>query len=142
MLDNKKIKMKLITLFLLVVASFGAFAQTMDGGYNHTLIICTDSTVYASGANKYGELGNGTQVSANTFIPVSGITGALEVASGSNHNLVLDIEGNVWVWGRNNFGQLGLGNYTDYTTPQKLSGVSNVLHIYAGDYHSYVVCID
>ncbi|KAG0325942.1 hypothetical protein BGZ99_010395 [Dissophora globulifera] len=109
----------------------------MACGQNHSLVLFTDGTVYASGLNKYGQLGprrSTTVTTATTtatatglkdrpqefrigFEQVLGIPFVDSISCGWNHNAVMDTRpilsnGNtgrtvIYLWGRNDHGQLG-----------------------------------
>ncbi|MCI5604895.1 MAG: hypothetical protein MR413_04525, partial [Clostridia bacterium] len=84
-------------------------------GDNHTLALMSDGTVWAWGANTYGQLGNGirsnekSQPSSgneerNDFIyPIKVNIPAdvviKSVAAGKRHSLALTTDGNVYIWG-------------------------------------------
>jgi alpha-tubulin suppressor-like RCC1 family protein/uncharacterized protein YjdB len=94
-----------------------------------SLALKSDGTVWAWGANWYGQLGNGTaSYEESTWYPVqvkgSEGNGFLEnitaVAAANNHSLALDSEGNVWAWGANWYGQLGNGTTNDSYIPLKV----------------------
>ncbi|KAF9954024.1 hypothetical protein BGZ72_004970 [Mortierella alpina] len=99
-------------------------------GQNHSLILCADGTVYASGCNKYGQLGpsltRSEQPSALKFRIgfeiVQGLPYVDSISCGWNHNAAMDTRGRaadggsatgsltkIYLWGRNDHGQLGAG---------------------------------
>jgi alpha-tubulin suppressor-like RCC1 family protein len=59
-------------------------------GYDHTLALRADGTVLAFGDNRRGELGTGGTSPAPGPTPVSGLTGASQVAVGSFFSLAAD----------------------------------------------------
>ena len=86
----------------------------MSLGAEHTLILKRDSTIWAAGANLFGQLGIDTETHkmVTSFVKIlSG--GAKDVAAGGGHSMVLKQDGSVWSTGRNTFGQLGDGSKTD-----------------------------
>lgn len=95
----------------------------ISAGYNFSLALADDGTVWAWGDNSTGQLGQGT-MSNNSPVAVqvrapSGSTGALRnitmVAAGGRHGLALDTTGQVFAWGSATNGQLGDG-------PNRLAG--------------------
>ena len=48
----------------------GAGAKAISAGYWHSLVLKTDDTVWATGMNGNGELGDGTTSDKNTFVEV------------------------------------------------------------------------
>ena len=44
-------------------------------GYSHSLVLKRDGTVWATGYNYYGQLGDGTNTNKNTFGKCTGMAG-------------------------------------------------------------------
>jgi len=119
----KKVTMLVIALFLLTVifqpisTGFGA-NQTFDkriiavaAGYEHTLALASDGSVWTWGNNDYGQLGDGTNVDRNIPVKVHGLTSVIAIAAGHFHSLALKNDGSVWVWGASS--NLGNGAKND-----------------------------
>ena len=114
----------------------------VSAGYNHTLALRSDGTVWGWGDNYFDQLGQGAS-SAITFpepVAVTGLTGTFTaVAAGDEHSLALRSDDTVWAWGQNNYGQLGDtvldndGNYITYSdVPVQVTGLTNIKAIAAG----------
>ncbi len=112
------------------------FNKKAAAGLNHSLILKKDGTVWAWGDNQYGQLGDGTTVSKQTPVQVSGLTGIISIRAGANHSLALRNDGTVWVWGDNQYGQLGDGSFINRSVPVQVSGLSGVSSLSAGANHS------
>ena len=108
-------------------------------GFQHSLAVLSDGTVWACGYNNHGQLGNGTTTSTNLPVQVTGLTGVMAVAGGMGHSLALTSDGTVWAWGYNYYGQLGDGTTTQRLAPVQVSGLSGVLAIAVGQNHSLAV---
>ena len=84
-------------------------------GYAHTLAIRSDGSLWAWGANNYGQLGDGTTVAKSlptqvrTALSLANEPRWLQITTSNNHNLGISTGGVLWAWGRNHLGQLGLG---------------------------------
>ncbi|WP_223631978.1 hypothetical protein [Corallococcus sp. EGB] len=100
-------------------------------GIFHSLVARPDGTVWASGSNSDGQLGNGTTLKSTTPVQVSGLSGVMSVAAGSNHSLALRADGTVWAWGRNDAGELGDGTTFRRTTPVQVPGLTGVTAVAA-----------
>src|SRR5437773_924820 len=57
------------------------------GGYNHSLAILSDGTVWAWGSNALGQLGDGTITNRSIPVQMIGLTGVTAVAGGGAHSL-------------------------------------------------------
>jgi hypothetical protein len=56
-------------------------------------------TAWTWGNNASGQLGQGTNESHPTFLPVSGLKNLVSIAAGADHMLALQADGAVWAWG-------------------------------------------
>lgn len=131
------------------------------GGSYHTLFLKKDGTVWSSGQNSYGQLGDGSKNNHPVPVPVLGcvgckqkfLSGVQEVAGSmsDDFSLALQNDGTVWAWGHNNAGQLGNGKNgeaTNSSTPVEVcmepglespickSALDHVAGISAGFAHS------
>jgi alpha-tubulin suppressor-like RCC1 family protein len=103
------------------------------GGW-HSLILKQDGSVWSTGDNRFGQLGDGTLNNTNQFEKIMA-TGAAAVAAGGWHSLILKADGSVWSMGNNEYGQLGDGTTNNASQPKQiLSG--GVVAIAAGWAHS------
>ena len=114
----------------------------VSAGTSHTLFLKNDGTVWASGDNSAGELGNGdgtgssqsspVQVEVSNSVPLEGI---VAVAAGNTESFAIDASGNVWAWGLNTNGQLGLGTNDNAYYASQISALGNMVAISASQYH-------
>ncbi len=104
----------------------------VSAGYEFTLALKSDGTVWAWGQNIYGQIGNNTSMN-NVKSPtkVLDLTDVVSIATGYNHSVALKSDGTVWFWGFNNHGQLGNGTLASPTKPRK-SNISGVTQIASG----------
>ena len=91
--------------------SFGRNIKAIAAGFLHSMVLEEDGTVWATGRNDYGQLGDGSKISKSSIVQVS--TGAQAVAAGGWHSMVLKRDGSFWATGANNKGQLGDGSAID-----------------------------
>ncbi|MGD0608066.1 MAG: hypothetical protein ABSA53_31315 [Streptosporangiaceae bacterium] len=112
----------------------GSNETQVAAGYDHSLAVISDGSVWSWGSNAFGQLGTGPAQSAASPQLVSGISGTItQVAAGWSHSLALGSDGTVWAWGDNQYGELGDGNLIQSDTPVKLSSLSDITQIAAGD---------
>jgi alpha-tubulin suppressor-like RCC1 family protein len=99
-------------------------------GYQFSLALEDDGTVWAWGRNVEGQLGDGTTTQRTTPVQVPNLSGITAIAAGGYHALALQGDGGiVWAWGDNSEGQLGDGTTTNRSTPIRVA--ENVLSISA-----------
>lgn len=75
------------------------------------------------GANRHGELGDGSTADRTTPVLVQGLEDAVSVAAGIGFTCALRANGTVWCWGANASGQLGDGTLRDRLTPGQVLGL-------------------
>jgi len=83
-----------------------AVPAQISAGANHTLFLKSDGTLWGSGANQEGQLGDGSVLNRITPVPIG--NGWRSVSTGASHTLAIRADGTLWSWGSNTFGQLGL----------------------------------
>jgi uncharacterized repeat protein (TIGR01451 family) len=102
------------------------------GGGTHSMALKSDGTVWAWGANDYGQLGDGTTTFRTTPVQVSGIINTTSIGIGIRHSLAITLDGTVWAWGWNEYGQLGDGTTTDRSRPVPVPGLTDMVAIEGG----------
>ena len=98
----------------------------VSAGYTHSAAIRkNNSTLYTSGVNTYGQLGDGTTVDKSAFTlvgaPVSSSTFS-KVTAGGYNTFAITTTGKIFSTGRNHVGQIGDGTQTDKSSFTALSG--------------------
>ena len=116
--------------------------KAIAGGFNHTIALKTDGTVWTWGSNEFGKLGDGTTTQRTTPVQVNGLTNVAAIAGGYSHTIALKTDGTVWTWGNNNNGQLGDRTQTQRIAPVQVSGMTNVAAIAGGYSHTLALKTD
>ena len=93
---------------------------TVSAGNAHSLVLKSDGTVVAFGANWSGQ----------SDVP-SGLSNVIAVAAGDSHSLALKADGTVVAWGANDKGQTNVP-----------AGLNNVTAISAGGLHNLALKSD
>jgi len=132
----------LLLSLLFLSVELNIIAQTIGGGAYHSMAICSDGTVRSWGDGLYGQLGDGSNLTRLTAVPVSNLSNVISIESGYVFSLFLKNDGTVWASGDNSDGQLGDGTYTDKNTAVQVSGLTGIIDIAAGEFHSLFLKID
>jgi len=131
--------------------------QTVTGN-GFSVILKEDGTVWTTGLNNLGQLGNGTKV--NSYLPVqvktnenTYLTNVKQITAGEDFVAALTFDNKVYAWGNNNYGQLGQGNTTELlyatnikkiteateTTERKEENLENIIQISAGNHAIFML---
>ena len=120
------------------ILSGGAKDVTAGGG--HSMVVKQDGSLWCTGGNMFGQLGDSTIVAKSTFTLVV-TQGAKAVAAGHSYSMILQEDGSVWATGSNVHGQLGDGSTADSNKFIKVIS-SGAKAIAAGLRHSMVLIQD
>jgi len=134
---GSSVTMNSANLILYVKWAIGQIAFIAAGGF-HTMILKTDGTLWATGRNTYGELGDGTTIERRT--PVQIMRDVQAVAAGAWHTLILKTDGTLWATGNNFYGQLGDGTTIERHTPVQI--MRDVQAVAAGAWHTLILKTD
>jgi alpha-tubulin suppressor-like RCC1 family protein len=82
-----------------------------------------NASLWATGDNFDGQLGQGNTSSTLGPIPIGSLTTWLQVAAGGQHSLGVQTDGTLWTWGSNSMGQLGLPG--TFLSPVQVGALTN-----------------
>jgi len=125
-------------LFLPFQVTQGSTWSQVSAGYQHTLGIKTDGSLWAWGANSYGQLGIGESlVNQPTPMPVASGSSWFQASAGEFHTLGIKTDGTLWAWGSNYKGALGIGIPPGEThEPSPELNVGPFVQVSAGYYYT------
>jgi alpha-tubulin suppressor-like RCC1 family protein len=123
----------------------------ITAGYENTCALDSTGSAYCWGADRYGQLGDGTTSNSNVPMAVS-TTGVLagktltQITTGLVDTCALDSAGAGYCWGWNAYGQLGDGTTTDSSVPVAVStggalGGARLSQITVGAYATCAVVV-
>jgi alpha-tubulin suppressor-like RCC1 family protein len=118
----------------------------VSAGYEHTLGIKTNNTLWSWGRNLNGQLGLGDS-GINKYTPTQIIIGSdtdwINVVGGYYHSLARKNNGTLWSWGKNDKAQLGLGDTDNKLSPAQIGNDSDwSSRIDTGDSHTIAIKTD
>ncbi len=118
------------------VSGLASGVTQLASGISQACALLTDSSVRCWGFNFYGQLGNGSTVSSNVPVAVTGLRGAIAIAASRNHSCAVMATGGVKCWGFNNSGQLGNGTTVNSSTPVDVLNLTGAVGIVVGAWHA------
>jgi alpha-tubulin suppressor-like RCC1 family protein len=119
-----------------VVTGQSGFRQ-VAAGFDHSLALKSDGTVWAWGGDNFGQLGIGFNTTSRpTPVEVPGLTNIIQVAAGLWFSLALRSDGTVWAWGTSD--ALGNGSTVNSFSPVQV-GIAQVTAIAAGEDAAYAI---
>ncbi len=108
----------------------------LAAGYDHSLALDGNGTLYAWGANDSGQLGDGMQNQRSIPGMVLGLPPIAAMTAGAGFTLAVDHAGQLWAWGANNAGQLGDGTTMAQLQPMAIPGAVGAMAVAAGRAHA------
>ncbi|KAM0950937.1 putative non-specific serine/threonine protein kinase [Dioscorea sansibarensis] len=114
-------------------------------GGAHTLFLTESGRVYASGLNKFGQLGinSGTSYVLEPVEVFGFSEKVVEISAGYHHSSAITEDGKLFTWGNNSCGQLGLGKRADnvVSTPTWIDCLADikVSKVALGSEHSIAI---
>ncbi len=118
-------------------------------GDSHSLLVLTNSTLWAWGRDTEHQLGDGATDDQAAPVPLTDpvcgparLTNAVVLAGGYEYSAAVDANGVVWSWGDGYYGQLGNGGNTNVSTPSPINGISNVVNVAGGADHTLALRAD
>ncbi len=129
------------------VTGLGSGIAALAGGTRHSCSLGTAGDVKCWGANKFGQLGDGTTTNRKSPVAVSGLGGGVALIGANSseyveagHTCAVMTTGGVKCWGKNDAGQLGDGTLANQTKPVDVAGLqSGVKMVSTGYKHTCAV---
>jgi alpha-tubulin suppressor-like RCC1 family protein len=108
----------------------------LGGGFSCAL--ARGGAVLCQGANRLGQLGDGSHTNRSSAARVLDLPPATDIAVGHSHACALLEDHTVRCWGSNERGQIGTGHRdrSPHPTPERVEGVRDVQQIAAGAAHT------
>ncbi|MCU6710652.1 RCC1 repeat- and reductase domain-containing protein [Paenibacillus sp. J5C_2022] len=97
--------------------------KSVSAGMYYNLALKSDGSVWAWGANQYGQSGTGIPQHQSVPVQVPGLT-ATSIDAGFYTSGAIGTDGQYYAWGSNAFGQLGHAGAANAFTPQPLTSIN------------------
>lgn len=117
----------------------GYYTVPTQAGYGYSIALKSNGTIWATGANNYGQLGLGDTTDRNTFTQIGSDTNWAYISASNYTTYGIKTDGTLWAWGRNNVGQFGNGTLTSSNVPIQIGSSTNWSKVYAGGQDVYVL---
>ncbi len=89
----------------------------IDGGKGYTLAIDSENNVYEIGLNSSGELGDNSNINANTYKKLTTISEVIQLSAGNGYTMFLKEDGTVWACGDYTHGDRDIKSKTKSIIP-------------------------
>jgi alpha-tubulin suppressor-like RCC1 family protein len=102
--------------------------KQLAAGTTYSMALLIDGTIWASGKNSSGQLGDSTTVDKNNPVKIGKDSTWTYIAAGNNFSYGIKKEGTLWGWGTNKVGQLGISTSNfiyDYWAPVQIGTSTN-----------------
>ncbi|MCL1853525.1 MAG: hypothetical protein FWF88_10950 [Peptococcaceae bacterium] len=113
----------------------------VSAGNDFTAAIKTDGSLWTWGSNRWGQLGDGTNIDKHAPVRVDAGGDWADVAAGYTHTVALKTDGSLWTWGNNYHGRLGDGQDADRNTPAQVGTATDWILV-AADAHTLALKAD
>jgi alpha-tubulin suppressor-like RCC1 family protein len=109
----------------------------LAAGASHTCALRASGAVLCWGANRVGQLGDGTTARRRPEPRVvGGVTDAVFITAGDEHTCAVRRDGTVLCWGLGTHGELGDGQRVSRATPGPVRGLGEVVQVAGGHNHT------
>ena len=116
------------------------------GGYQHSLALKTDGTLWSWGRNAGsefgGQLGHGDVVNRSSPVQVGALAAWGAITGGQQNSLAVRTDGTLWGWGRNHYGQLSLGDVAARSSPVQVGTLATWSAVSSGMNQSFGIKAD
>ena len=108
--------------------------KMMAPNFTFTLGLRTDGSIWATGQNQSGKLGDGTTTDRSSFVRVGTANDWREIATNGTTSYAIKLNGTLWSWGFNGGGQLGIDDLSVASSyvPIQVGTSNDWNHVYGG----------
>jgi alpha-tubulin suppressor-like RCC1 family protein len=95
--------------------------ESVSAGFEHSIIVKGDGSLWTCGSNAYGALGDGSDAGERRSPVKVGDDNDWAAADGHRHTVAGKTDGSVWTWGNNSYGALGDGTTAHRNYPLQVA---------------------
>ncbi|MCL2680592.1 MAG: hypothetical protein FWF11_03865, partial [Coriobacteriia bacterium] len=116
----------------------------VSAGWDHSLALRSDGTLWSWGDNQVAATGLGTTVGTQlTPAQIGTATDWTQISAGTQYSLAIKSDGTLWSWGSHATGKTGLGAVTgNQGTPAQIGTDADWATVSAGNGHSLAIKAD
>ncbi len=107
--------------------------KAISAGYQYSLALKTNNTLWAWGFNGNGEVGNGTTNQQNLPLQIDTSHQWKKIIAGGSSAYAIKFDSTLYSWGYNGYGELGIGSNAQQSTPTQVGTDKNWASIAASD---------
>lgn len=111
-------------------------------GFNHTIAIKTDGTLWGWGDNSHGQLGLTGVLPKQNIYQISADTDWKMVSASMHGTMAIKMDGTLWGWGGNYSGELGTGNQNSIYVPTQIGTDTDWIYVSSRDEHTAAIKAD
>jgi alpha-tubulin suppressor-like RCC1 family protein len=115
------------------VGALTTWSNFASGSNSFIAIVKTDGTLWASGRNTSGELGQNDIINYSSPVQIGSDTNWATVAGNSGACFAIKTDGTLWAWGKNTDGMLGQNNVISRSSPVQIGSDTDWAEVNAGN---------
>ena len=119
------------------------WSKVINGGVGttslHALAIKTDGTLWAWGANNYGQLALGDVLARSVPVQIGSATNWNQVSANAITVFAVTTGNSLWAWGRNQYGQMGTSDTTNRSSPVQVGSDTDWSVVKCGFYATIAI---
>ncbi|MFP3594414.1 T9SS type A sorting domain-containing protein [Chryseobacterium sp. SIMBA_038] len=112
--------------------------QSVSGGYNHSVGLKNDGTIWAWGSGG-AHIGDGTFITRQTPVQIGTANNWKKIVAGGYYSMGIKTDGTLWAWGYNGEGRLGDGTSLDRYVPTQIGTANNWADVSLGNNHTLAI---
>jgi alpha-tubulin suppressor-like RCC1 family protein len=98
---------------------------SVSSGAGHDVVVQSDGSLWAWGANDYGQCGDGSIVVKTSPVRIGTDNNWAATWAGRSHTFGLKSDASLWAWGNNTYGQLGDGTKVGKQSPVRVGSAND-----------------